>query len=50
MVGGPLLNPIILDEQSFFFKLTMQNHALFAMLPPHDYNLTTIHGKGLGLV
>jgi len=40
-VGGALLNPIIFNEHSFFFKLTMQNHAQFAMLPPHDYNPST---------
>ncbi len=51
MVGGLLLNPIILDEQSIiFFKLIVQNHAQFAMLPPHDCNLIIVHGKGLGLV
>jgi hypothetical protein len=33
MVGGASLNPIIFYEHSFFFKLMMQNHAQFAMLP-----------------
>ncbi len=39
--GGPILNPIILDELFSFFKLTMQNHCQVTMLPPHYYNPTT---------
>jgi len=38
---GPLLNPILLDKQSFFPKLTLQNNYLIAMFPSHNYNLIT---------
>jgi hypothetical protein len=27
-IVGPILNLIMLDQQSYFFKLTMQNHGL----------------------
>jgi hypothetical protein len=39
--AGPLLDPILLDKQSFFLKLTLQNNCQAVMLPPHDYNPTT---------
>jgi hypothetical protein len=36
------LDPILVDQQSFFLKLTMQNHCQVATsLPPRDYNLIT---------
>jgi hypothetical protein len=41
MFVGPLLNPKILDQQSSFFKLTMQNHFQAAMQPLHDCNPTS---------
>jgi hypothetical protein len=50
MVGGTLLNLIIFYEHSFSFKYTMQNHAQFAKLPPHDNNQVHVYGKSLGLM
>jgi len=38
---GPLLDPILLDKQSFFPKLTLQNNYPIAMFPSHNYNLIT---------
>jgi len=31
-----------------FFQMTMKNHAQFAMLPPHDYNIATHLWERLG--
>jgi hypothetical protein len=38
---GSLLDPILLDKQSFFSKLTLQNNYPIAMFPSHNYNLIT---------
>jgi hypothetical protein len=38
---GPIINHVILDQQSTFFKLTMLNHCQDAMLPQNDVNSTT---------
>jgi hypothetical protein len=48
MFVGPLLNLQILDQQSSFFKLTMQNHYQVAMQPSHDCNLTSRLWERLG--
>jgi hypothetical protein len=38
---GPLLDLILLDKQSSFPKLTLQNNYPIAMFPSHNYNLIT---------
>lgn len=38
---GPLLDLILLDKQSSFPKLTLQNNYPIAMFPSHNYNFIT---------
>jgi hypothetical protein len=41
----PLLDVILLEQQSSFFVTAMQSNCSFAMLPLHDYNPTTCMWK-----
>ncbi len=34
----PLLDYVLLEQQSNFFVTTMQSNSEVAMKPPHDYN------------
>ncbi|CAM6030894.1 unnamed protein product, partial [Sphagnum balticum] len=38
---GPLLDPILLNKQSSFPKLTLQNNYPIAMFRSHNYNFIT---------
>jgi hypothetical protein len=41
MFVGPIMNHVILDQQSTLFKLTMLNHCQDAMSSQNDVNMTT---------
>jgi hypothetical protein len=41
MFVGPLFNPFVLDQQSFFVKLTMEDQCQLAMQLPLDGNPIT---------
>jgi len=47
MFVGPIINHVILDQHSTFFKLTMLNHFQDAMLPQNDVNPTMRLWEGI---